>query len=96
MSHYTAAQRNGEPWAQPLPGYKGPAGAMRAPGQWCVVQYRHGVFDAVMSGMGKNRGTLDSDHSRRSAQRHAAALRADNVNQWRTDAGLTYRVETCT
>lgn len=60
------------------------------PGQWHVVQYRHGVFDGVMSGMGKNRGTLDSDHSRRSAQRHAKALRAE---EWRGRAGLSYRVE---
>jgi len=59
-----------------------------------VVQYRHGRFDAIMSGMGKNRGTLDSDHSRRSAQRHARMLRMDNVNNWRTDVGLSYRVET--
>lgn len=27
-----------------------------------VVQYRHGRFDAIMSGMGKNRETLVSDH----------------------------------
>ena len=59
--------------------------------RYCVVQYRHGKFDGIMSGMGKNRGTLDSDHSRRSAYRHAAALRAES---WRTRAGLSYRVET--
>jgi putative IMPACT (imprinted ancient) family translation regulator len=62
--------------------------------RYCVVQYRHGKFDGIMSGMGKNRGTLDSDHSRRSAQRHARMLRMDNVNEWRTRAGLSYRVET--
>jgi len=62
--------------------------------RYCVVQYRNGAFDCILSGMGKNRGTLDSDHSRRSAQRHARMLRMDNVNEWRTRAGLSYRVET--
>lgn len=54
-----------------------------------VGQYRHGIFDCIMSGMGKNKGTLDSDHSRRSAYRHAAVLRGE---LWRTRAGLSYRV----
>lgn len=57
-----------------------------------VGQYRYGIFECILSGMGKNRGTLDSTHSRRTAQRHAARLRADNVNGWRTAAGLSYRV----
>ena len=60
---------------------------------FCVVQYRHGKFDCVLSGMGKNRGTLDADHSRRSAQRHAKSLRAE---PWRAIAGLSYRVESLT
>lgn len=55
-----------------------------------VVQYRNGRFDAVMSGMGRNRGTLDSEHSQRTAQRHARQLRAE---LWRARAGLSYRVE---
>jgi len=55
-----------------------------------VVQYRHGTFDAIVSGMGRHRGTWDSDHSRRAAQRHARQLRAE---PWRGRAGLAYRVE---
>lgn len=55
-----------------------------------VVQYRNGAFDCVLSGMGRNRGTLDATHSRRSAQRHAQQLR---LEPWRSRAGLTYRVE---
>jgi hypothetical protein len=34
MSQYTAAQRNGEPWAQPLPQFK------PAPARFHVNQYR--------------------------------------------------------
>lgn len=60
------------------------------PERFCVVQYRRGAFDAVLSGMGRNRGTWDSDHSRRAAQRHASQLRAE---PWRARAGLSYRVE---
>lgn len=55
-----------------------------------VVQYRDGKWDCIMSGMGKNRGTWDADHSRRAAQRHAAALRRE---PWRAIAKLTYKVE---
>jgi hypothetical protein len=62
---------------------------MNAP-RWNVVQYRHGKFDTILSGMGKNRGTWDADHSRRAAQRHAADLRRE---EWRARAGITYRVE---
>lgn len=40
-----------------------------------VVRYIGGKFDAVISGMGRNRGTWDSSHSQRAAQRHARALR---------------------
>ena len=58
-----------------------------------VVQYRRGAFDAVVSGMGRNRGTLDAAHSRRAAQRHAAALRRE---PWRAQTGLSYRVEPVT
>jgi len=56
-----------------------------------VIQYRDGKFDAVMSGMGRNRGTLESAHTKRTAQRHAQQLRSEN---WRKTAGLSYRVET--
>lgn len=66
---------------------------MQTPARFHVVQYRRGQFDGVMSGMGRHRGTWDADHSRRQAQRHAAALRAE---PWRTRAGLTYRVEPTT
>jgi hypothetical protein len=58
--------------------------------QYEVIQYRNGQWDAIMSGMGKNRGKLESQHSRRAAQRHAAALRAE---PWRAIAGLSYKVE---
>ncbi len=58
-----------------------------------VVQYRAGRFDGIVSGMGRHRGTLDSDHSRRQAQRHAADLRRE---PWRARAGLSYRVEPTT
>lgn len=66
-------------------------GAIVSTARYHVAQYRHGKFDGVMSGMGKNRGTLDAEHSRRAAQRHAQALRAE---PWRAQAGLTYKVET--
>lgn len=55
-----------------------------------VVQYRHGRFDAIVSGIGKNRGTWEAGHSRRTAQRHAAAFRRE---PWRAAAGLSYKVE---
>lgn len=58
--------------------------------RYIVVQYRHGKFDAVMSGMGKNKNTLDIDHSRSAAYRHARGLRNEH---WRKLAGLTYKVE---
>ena len=58
--------------------------------RYIVVQYRHGAFDAVMSGMGKNRGTWDADHSRSAAYRHAAELRAEPRRKL---SGLSYRVE---
>lgn len=58
--------------------------------QFVVVQKREGKFDCVLSGMGRNKGTLDATHSRRSAQRHAQQLRKE---EWRKTAGLTYHVE---
>lgn len=43
-----------------------------------VVQYAaNGNFMSIISGMGKNRGTWDSDHSRSAAYRHAAQCRKD-------------------
>jgi len=57
--------------------------------QYQVAQYRNGVFHAILSGMGRNRGTLDSRHGRSAAYRHARELRAE---QWRSRAGLTYKV----
>lgn len=56
-----------------------------------VVQYTGDKFDAVVAGMGRNRGTWDAEHPRRSAQRHARRLRLDPKR-----AGLTYRVERTT
>jgi hypothetical protein len=42
-----------------------------------VVQYDlDGKFGAVISGMGRNKGTWDASHSKRTAQRHARRLRA--------------------
>jgi len=43
--------------------------------RYCVVAYVAGRFAGVMSGMGRNRGTWDSDHSRRAARKHARELR---------------------
>ncbi len=56
------------------------------PDGYCVVAYEGGRFMGVVSGMGRNRGTWDSSHGRRSAQRHAAALRVERPAQ-------TFRVE---
>lgn len=58
-----------------------------------VMQYRNGIPDAVVSGCGRHRGTWDSNHSRRTAYRHAAKLTAE---RWRANQGLTYRVEPAT
>ena len=55
-----------------------------------VIQYRNGVWDCILSGMGKNKRTWDSDHSRSAAYLHASDLRKE---PWRAVAGLTYRVE---
>ena len=55
-----------------------------------VVEYKNGRLHCIISGMGKNRGTWDADHSRSAAYRHAAALRGES---WRAAAGLSYRVE---
>lgn len=53
-----------------------------------VVEYtREGKFVAVISGMGRNKGTWDTAYSKRSAQRHAAVLRKENPS-------LKYVVET--
>lgn len=50
--------------------------------RYCVIQRTaEGQFIGVISGMGRHRGTWDSDHSRRQAQRHAAALRRDRTAQ---------------
>jgi len=54
---------------------------MNAP-RFCVIQRSSsGDFISVMAGMGRHRGTWDSDHSRRQAQRHAAALRREQPTQ---------------
>lgn len=45
-----------------------------------------GMFVAVVSGMGRNRGTWDSEHGRSAAYTHAAQLRKDQP-------GFVYRVE---
>lgn len=52
-----------------------------------VVKYTtQGHFLGIVSGLGRNVGTWDSDHSKRTAQRHASALR----NQ---DTTHIYKVE---
>ena len=58
-----------------------------------VIQYRNGNFDSVLSGMGKNRGTLDSAHSFKSAHYHKKLLESE---PWRKLAGLSYKVEKST
>jgi hypothetical protein len=48
---------------------------------YCVVRYTlDGKFDGVISGMGRNKGTWDSTHGRRTAQRHAACCRKEDPN----------------
>lgn len=54
-----------------------------------MVAYRGMQFVGVMSGMGLNRGTWDSSHSRRTAQRHARNLRRERPDQ-------SFRVESVT
>ena len=53
-----------------------------------VVRYRNGAFDGGMSGMGRHKGTWDSESSLRTAQRHAQQLRGENE-----DPGISYQVE---
>lgn len=59
--------------------------------EYVVVKYKpNGEFIGVMSGMGRNKGTWDSNaRSRRTAQRWAAELR-------REDPEHDYRVEEST
>ena len=54
-----------------------------------VAQYRNGVFDCILSGLGRHRGTLNSTHSRSCAYRHAKDLASE---PWRKISGLTYKV----
>lgn len=54
--------------------------------QFHIIRYVKGHFDSVISGCGRNKGTLDSTHSKRSAQRHAKALRI-------AQPGFEFRVE---
>ena len=52
-----------------------------------VVEYTpRGAFVAVISGMGRNRGKIESAHSLRTAQRQAATLRKENPK-------MVYKVE---
>ena len=56
--------------------------------EWQVCQYINGEFIGIVSGMGRNAGTLDSTaRSKRTAQRWAKQCRRD-------DPKSTYRVET--
>ena len=55
-----------------------------------VAQYQNGIFVCIVSGMGKNRNTWDSVHSRSAAYRHARKLRAEHPNL--CAIGLSYRV----
>ena len=42
---------------------------------------KDGQFIAVISGLWKNRGRLDADHSRSAAYRHARALRQEHPDR---------------
>ena len=55
-----------------------------------VGRYQNGIFVCIVSGMGKNRGTWDSAHSRSAAYRHARKLRAEHPTL--CALGLSYRV----
>jgi hypothetical protein len=50
-----------------------------------VEQFKVGRFVAVVAGLGRNRGTWDSSHSRSAAYRHARRLNRERD-------GYTYRV----
>ena len=43
-----------------------------------IQRTKTGEFVAIVSGMGRNRGTWDSDHSRSAAYRHARQCRQDD------------------
>jgi hypothetical protein len=50
--------------------------------RYSVVEYtKKGEFVATISGMGRNAGTWDSSHSRRTAQKYAAQLRRENKDR---------------
>jgi hypothetical protein len=51
-----------------------------------VIRYEEGRIVGVMAGLGRNRGTWDSSHSKSAAYRHARQL-----NQARD--GYTYRTQ---
>lgn len=56
---------------------------------YSVVRYTKcglGNFVATMSGMGRNKGTWDHSHSKRTAQRHAKRLEKEDTTH-------LYRVE---
>lgn len=53
-----------------------------------VEKYKDDVYVGAVAGMGRHKGTLDSQHKLRSAQRHAAVLRKQND-------GFTYKVVKC-
>jgi hypothetical protein len=55
---------------------------------WEVVMYRNGQRVGAVSGMGKNRGTLDSAHSRSAAFHYARICRRDEK-----DNSVTYKAE---
>ena len=58
------------------------------PELYCVVKYtKNGRFLATISGMCRNRGTWDTTHSKRTAQRYARQCRLG-------DPKHDYRVET--
>lgn len=52
-----------------------------------VVRYVNDVPESVMAGLGRNRRTWDTNHSRRTAQRHARQLRTEQPE-------FTFKVET--
>jgi hypothetical protein len=41
---------------------------------WHVVEYNNGKFVAIVSGLGRNKGTWDSNHTKRTAKKWAEKL----------------------
>lgn len=55
---------------------------------YVIQRTKAGKFIACMSGMGRNRNTWDSSHSKLTAQRHARQLRASDPEHTYTVEGM--------